>query len=393
MTSCLAVIPARGGSKGIPGKNLRPVGGRPLLGRAIDAALGAGAIDRVVVSTDDAAIARTARECGAEVVERPADLSGDTASSEAAVLHCLDALRSTGQPDPELVMLIQCTSPLTTAADLDGAIATLRAAGADSCFTAVPFHHFLWETAADGSAVGINHSGSKRQRRQDLAPQLLENGAAYVMRTAAFRAAGDRFCGQVVAHVMPAERCLEIDEPADLVVAEALVRHGESAARAHALPDPIDAVIFDFDGVFTDNRVLVGDDGREAVLCDRGDGMGISLLRSTKIPLLILSKEQNPVVARRADKLRLECLHGIDDKPAALDAWLSERGLRWEQTIFVGNDVNDVECMGRAGCAACPADAHPSARSVADIALSAAGGRGAVRELCDLILATRAREG
>src|SRR5690606_29002516 len=159
--------------------------------------------------------------------------------------------------------------------------------------------------------------------------------AAYVMRTAAFRAAGDRFCGRVVAHVMPAERCLEIDEPADLAVAEALVRHGEAAARTRPLPDPIDAVVFDFDGVFTDNRVLVGDDGHEAVLCDRGDGMGISLLRASGIPLLILSKEQNPVVARRADKLRLECLHGIDDKPAALGAWLSERGLRWEQTIFV----------------------------------------------------------
>jgi N-acylneuraminate cytidylyltransferase len=152
------------------------------------------------------------------------------------------------------------------------------------------------------------------------------------------------------------------------------------------LCDPIDAVVFDFDGVMTDNRVLVMDDGREAVFCDRMDGMGVGLLRERGIPLLILSKEKNPVVGQRARKLSVECLQGIDDKLAALRQWLSGRKLRLEHTVYVGNDVNDLECMRACGTAVCPSDAHPAALAAAAVVLSKKGGRGAVRELADAIL-------
>lgn len=147
------------------------------------------------------------------------------------------------------------------------------------------------------------------------------------------------------------------------------------------------AVVFDFDGVFTDNRVLVTDDGHEAVMCNRGDGMGLELVRDAGIPLWILSKERNPVVARRAEKLKLDYLQAIDDKPTALRQWAAERHIDLEHTIYVGNDVNDVACMELVGFAACPSDSHPSALAVADLVLSRPGGHGAVRELCDLILA------
>lgn len=153
------------------------------------------------------------------------------------------------------------------------------------------------------------------------------------------------------------------------------------------LPNPVDAVVFDFDGVFTDNRVIVHDDGHEAVICNRGDGMGLELLRDAGVPLWILSKERNQVVARRAEKLELECLHAVDDKPAALRAWAAEKGVDLARTIYVGNDVNDVDCMKLVGFSACPSDSHDSALSVADLVLTRAGGHGAVRELCDLVLA------
>lgn len=159
--------------------------------------------------------------------------------------------------------------------------------------------------------------------------------------------------------------------------------------KATALPDPVEALVLDFDGVLTDNRVVVRDDGHESVLANRGDGMGLGLLAKAGVKLFILSKERNPVVARRAEKLKIECQHAVDDKPAVLKKWLADNDVRIENTIFVGNDVNDVGCMELVGCGACPSDSHPSAAAVADIVLDLPGGHGAVRELCDLILEGR----
>ena len=152
------------------------------------------------------------------------------------------------------------------------------------------------------------------------------------------------------------------------------------------LCNPVEAAVFDFDGVFTDNRVLVSEDGKESVFCNRGDGMGLELLKQSGLPILVLSKEKNPVVLARTRKLALECLHGVDDKPTLLKSWLSERGIRPEHTVYVGNDVNDVGCMELCGCAVAPADAHASALAVADIVLTRSGGYGAVREICDMLL-------
>lgn len=221
--SCLAVIPARGGSKGVPRKNVRLLAGRPLVAHAIVAARGARGITRTVVSTDDEEIAQVTQDWGAEVVKRPDELSGDQATSESAVLHALESLRLRENYEPELVMLIQCTSPLTISNDLDKLMVDLLEKGADSAFTACPFGHFLWREV-EGRAQGVNHEGARRKRRQDLAPQYLETGAAYVMRTARFIETGERFCGRSVLSISPAERCLEIDDPADFIRAEAFMR-------------------------------------------------------------------------------------------------------------------------------------------------------------------------
>ena len=117
--------------------------------------------------------------------------------------------------------------------------------------------------------------------------------------------------------------------------------------------------------------------------------MGLELLRDSGVRILVLSKEKNPVVLARTKKLSLETLHGVDDKPTILARWMKENDTRASHTVYVGNDVNDLGCMEMCGCSVAPADAHASALSVADIVLSARGGHGAVREICDAIMTAR----
>ena len=387
--SVVAVIPARGGSKGVPRKNLLRVAGRSLVARAIASCADAPVVSRVVVTTDDPEIAEEAAGAGAEVVERPAELAGDDASSEDALLHVLEELERREGYRPDVLVFVQCTAPLLTAGDVDGAVRLLRDRGADAVFAAAPFHGFVWRDG-DGGAVGVNHDeAAPRDRRQDRAQELLEAGSVYAVRVESFRRTRSRFAGLTLPYLIPAWRCIEIDDVDDARAAEALLRR--PVDRARLLPERTRAVVLDFDGVLTDNRVTVHEDGSESVVCDRGDGMGIELLREAGIRLLVLSKEKNPVVRARCDKLGIPCLQGIDGKAEELRRWLEHEQIDPSETVYIGNDVNDVECLQTVACSVVVADAHPAAVAAAGIVLSARGGQGAVRELADLILEGRAR--
>jgi N-acylneuraminate cytidylyltransferase len=232
----VAVIPARGGSKGIPRKNLARVGGHPLIGRAITAALGAALVDRVVVSTDDQEIAKVARQYGAEVVERPTDLSGDTASSESALMHAAQILEKQVGACPSILVLLQCTAPFTTSDDIDRTVRAVVNEQADSAFAAVPFRHFVWSGADGGMVAAVNHDGGPRVRRQDLAPQFLEAGSVYAMRYYALVAEGHRFCGRTVVHQVPESHCFEIDTLTDLHQAQAMAHLLDGATVTESLP-------------------------------------------------------------------------------------------------------------------------------------------------------------
>ncbi|MGB9887721.1 MAG: cytidylyltransferase domain-containing protein [Moorellales bacterium] len=384
--SVLAVIPARGGSKGVPRKNLRIVAGKPLIVRTVETCLAAKTVSRVVVSTDDPAIGELSQRSGAEVVWRPPEISGDHARSEEAVLHVLDTLRHSEGYVPDIVLLVQCTSPLTLSEDIDATVYKLLQEGADCAFAATLFHGFLWRTDEVLGAVGINHDSTVRLRRQDLPPQYLETGAVYAMRTEGFLKARHRFFGRLALYVMPSERCLEIDSPHDLITASVLLRERQRNERLSCLPWPVAAVVLDFDGVLTDNRVITTQDGHEAVLCNRSDGLALSRLKTLGIRLLVLSAEENPVVGARCAKLGIPCIQGCSDKLSALQAWAREEGINLNNVIYVGNDVNDISCLQAVGCGVVVGDAHPTARSVARITLKAKGGYGAVRELADMIL-------
>jgi N-acylneuraminate cytidylyltransferase len=384
--SVYVIVPARGGSKGIPGKNLRLVGGVPLVARTIAAALAASTVDRVFVSTDSHAIAEAAVAAGAELIDRPEVLSGDEASSESALLHALEALRAHDEADPDVVVMMQCTSPFTTPADVDATVSLVISGQADCAFTAARSHAFLWRVDTDGQAVAVNHDAAVRPRRQDREPEYVETGAVYAMRADGFRTSGHRFFGRIGVSEVPAERSGEIDVPADLVLAGSVAAKLGAAGSSSALPRPVSGLALDFDGVLTDNRVMTFQDGTEAVLADRSDGMGIEMLRNAGIPMVVLSKERNPVTHARCQKLLLPCVSGVDDKVAAFRNWIECQSLDPRHVVFLGNDSNDVECLMTAGCGAVVADAHASAKAVADLVLNRPGGRGAVRELADLIL-------
>lgn len=385
---CVAVIPARGGSKGVPRKNVRPLGGVPLVARTIAAARSAKLVDAVYVSTDDAEIASVARAAGAEVIDRPAEISNDQASSESALLHALDMIEAESEPVDVLVFL-QCTSPFTTAQEIDDCAAAVGRNGAACSFTASANHGFLWSVGPDGFAAGVNHDHTKpRKRRQDLAPQYLETGAVYAMNAVAFRAAGVRFCGPAALVTVDAPP-VEIDHESDFVLAESIL---SANAEPRGVPAGFKALVMDFDGVFTDDRVLVDQDGKEAVFASRSDGMGLGRLRKfTDIRMLILSKEPNPVVSARGKKLAIEVRQGIDDKLPELDRWLTEHGISRAETIYMGNDVNDLDCMKAVGFAVAPADARPEAKAVARHITKADGGRGALRELCEDLIAAETK--
>ncbi|RZD81875.1 acylneuraminate cytidylyltransferase [Streptomyces albidoflavus] len=388
----LAVIPARGGSKGVPGKNLAEVGGVPLVARAVHACRTARLVSEVLVSTDDPAITEAARAAGATTVERPAPLSGDTATSEAAVLHALDTDEARHGRLADVVLLVQCTSPFLTADDVDGVTAAVLE-GADTAVTAAPFHGFLWRDLATGatpsSGHGVNHDAAHRPRRQDRPEDLLETGAAYAMRGDGFRAVRHRFFGRTALVRTDPARVLEIDDPHDLARARALaplLDRNESPGARRPGPGDVDAVVLDFDGTQTDDTVQIDAEGRERVSVHRGDGLGIAALRDAGIPLLILSTEQNPVVTARARKLRIPVLHGVDRKDEALKQWCDEQGVDPARVLYAGNDANDLPCFALAGWPVAVASAHEPVRRAARAVTTAPGGRGAVREIASWLL-------
>ncbi|MFJ2019963.1 cytidylyltransferase domain-containing protein [Streptomyces nodosus] len=398
----LAVIPARGGSKGVPAKNLAPVGGVPLVARAVRACRAARLVTDVVVSTDDQAIAVAARAAGAEVVPRPAAIAGDTATSEDAVLHALDAHEALHGAPVDVVLLVQCTSPFLTGEDVDGVAGAVVEDGADSALTVAPFHGFVWRDGADEAdenAVaaaaagatdgghGVNHDKAFRPRRQDRPQDLLETGAAYAMDVAGLRTHRHRFFGRTQLVRTDPARVLEIDDPHDLARARALAPLLDAPGQG-ALPTraDIDAVVLDFDGTQTDDRVLIDSDGREFVSVHRGDGLGIAALRRSGLSMLILSTEQNPVVAARARKLQIPVLHGIDRKDLALKQWCEEQGIAPERVLYVGNDVNDLPCFGLVGWPVAVASAHDVVRGAARAVTTVPGGDGAIREIASWIL-------
>ncbi|WP_414527898.1 cytidylyltransferase domain-containing protein [Nodularia chucula] len=221
MSSIITIIPARGGSKGIPGKNIRPLLDKPLIAYSIIDSQEAQLVNRVYVTTDDAEIASVSRSYGAEVIQRPIELATDTASSESALIHALTEIEKTGI-SPELVVFLQCTSPLRTGSDIDRAIEQLRSENADSLLSVSPTHRFLWHQV-NGVTESINYDYRQRQRRQDMNPQYMENGSVYIFKPWVLKELHNRLGGKISMFVMNEEQSHEIDSLEDFEYVEFLL--------------------------------------------------------------------------------------------------------------------------------------------------------------------------
>ncbi len=221
----LAIIPARGGSKGLPGKNIRPLAGKPLIAWSIEQSLACPAIGATVVSTDDEAIAAVARQHGAEVpFMRPAELALDSSPTEPVMLHALDWYTGQGRQF-DAVILLQPTSPLRFPGSLQASIKAFEQSGGQSLLGVCENHHFFWRNPVQPEAL---YDFKRRPRRQDIRPEdrwYRENGSIYITRVDAFRTHQNRLCDPVAMHVMREEEGWEIDSLADFAVAEALVTH------------------------------------------------------------------------------------------------------------------------------------------------------------------------
>ena len=211
----VGVLPARGGSKGIPKKNLIDLCGKPLIVWTIEHALGSSSIADFYVSTENEEIADVSRRSGAKVIRRPDELAGDTATSESALLHALNVIEAQG-PSVDLVVFYQATSPLRKADDTDLAVEEFHRDQADSLFSGTRLDDATFWMQRDGVCESVTYDYKNRGRRQDRAPVILENGSIYIFRPSVLRTLENRIGGNMAIYLMPLWQSTQIDSLEEL---------------------------------------------------------------------------------------------------------------------------------------------------------------------------------
>ena len=402
MTEILALIPARGGSKGIPRKNIRSFAGWPLIAWSIAAAQQSKYVTRIIVSTDDEEIAAVARECGAETpFLRPAEFAQDKSTDLPVFEHALGWLAEHEGYHPEVVVQLRPTSPVRPRGLIDDAIQILLDHPDADCVRGVvpsgqnPFKMWRFDDpkqpmkpllTVDGLAEPYNAP------RQILPPTYWQTGHIDAIRVSTILERHTLTGDVIYPLVIDSKYTVDIDTLPDWAKYEALVYSGlemVSPGKARRpMPDSVKMVVTDFDGVITDGRVWVNGDGVETVAASRSDSMRIRQMRAAGIEVMILSSEVDNVVSARARKMGIQAIHGmgLDGKGEVLKNILAEKKLNASEVVYLGNDFNDLPCFEVAGWAVAVADAYPEVLRAADYVLKTNGGFGALRELCDLIL-------
>lgn len=419
----LALLPLRGGSKSIPRKNLKPIAGKPLFHWSALAACEASCIDEVHIATDDEAIADSARALGhpkIRIFKRSAASATDTALTESVMLEFAEQVAF------ERLVLIQATSPLLTAHELDAGMAKFERVHADSLLSVVRQERFFWKESANGLAEAVNYDPLHRPRRQDFEGQLVENGAFYICSRDGLQRTRCRIHGKIALFEMAPETYYELDEPSDWEIVERLIlgkaeklKGGKAerddsclsttpqdfsvsapqnfsiSAFQHSSLSPellsraraIRLVLTDVDGVLTDAGMYYSETGDELKKFNTRDGMGFQLLREAGIRTGIITSEDTEMVARRAKKLKVDFLYqGVKDKSAVLDEILARTGLSAEEVAYIGDDLNDLKLHERVGLAFCPTDAIDSVKRIVHKVVPLTGGNGCLRWMGDFLL-------
>ncbi|MEW5830408.1 MAG: acylneuraminate cytidylyltransferase [Chloroflexota bacterium] len=404
MTDILALIPARGGSKGIPRKNIRDFAGYPLIAWSIAAGQKSSLVTRVILSTDDEEIAAVARQFGAGTpFLRPAEFAQDDTTDLPVFQHALAWLKENEGYVPEIVVQLRPTSPIRPANLVDAAVRVLLDHPEADCVRGVvpagQNPHKMWRLP-EGSSGPMKHlldvpgiPEPYNAPRQSLPPVYWQTGHIDAIRTASILEKHSLTGDVIYPLVIDPRYTVDIDNLQDWARYEHLVATGglefvSPGRTRRPMPERVELIVLDFDGVITDNRVYTDQDGREMVAASRSDSLLLKTLREKGVETVILSSEPNPVVAARAKKIGLESVQGvgIQAKGPALMRLLAQKNVPAARVVYVGNDLNDLPCFEIAGWAVAVADAYPEVLRAADHVLSKSGGHGAVRELCEIIL-------
>lgn len=374
----------RGGSKSIPLKNIKKFCGKPLVYWTIKALEESKYIDKVVVATDSDDI----KKCivgfnftKTQVYDRDPANAQDTSSTESVMLEYITRSEICNE---DTFLLVQATSPLLSASDINKGIELYDNSDYDSVLSCVRSMRFFWNE--DGSA--INYNFQNRPRRQDFDGILMENGAFYINSVKNIQESKNRLTGKIGISEMPEFTAVEIDEEDDWIIAEKLM-------YKHILKNNIelkDIKLFlsDVDGVMTDAGMYYTESGDELKKFNTHDGKGFELLRNAGIKVGIITSENTKIVERRAEKLKVDYLYQgkeFGGKLEAAKAICKEEGISLDEVAYIGDDINCYDLLSAVGYAACPYNATTKIKEIPNIRqLTKSGGEGVVREFIEYIL-------
>lgn len=381
----IAFIPVRGGSKSIPGKNIKDFCGKPLLFWTAQAMNNSQCISRVIIATDSRDIAQTALDfelSKLEIYHRDPENAQDTSSTESVMLEFLEKF---DLPETEVFVLVQATNPFITPSDIDNANKLFDNEKADSLLSCVRTKRFYWNE--DGTP--INYDYIQRPRRQDFKGNLLENGAFYFSTVANIRKNNNRLGGKVLIYEMPEYTAFEIDEADDWLIMEKLfVRHGHLDFSGSSMD--LKLFVSDVDGVLTDAGMYYSENGDELKKFNTHDGMAFQILRNLGVKTGIVTTENTKLVERRSKKLKIDYLYqgkGFNGKLDAITQICETEGITLSNVAYIGDDINCLEALRAVGLKACPHNAVDEVKSIPGIwRLSKNGGDGAVREFVERIV-------
>jgi len=384
LAETVAFIPVRGGSKSIPLKNIKKINGRPLIYWVLDATTECEGIDKVVVSTDSKKISEVVDKYNSKkikIIDRSKEVSTDTASTESVMLEFADNY------DFNDIILVQATSPLLDAKDLNRGLEKYREKDTDSILSVVRQKRFIWEEQGS-EAKPFNYNYNERPRRQEFAGFLVENGAFYITSKKRLLKYKSRLSGNIEIIEMDEETYFEIDEPTDWVIVEELLKQKYGNKNMKDIKfDKIKCVLSDSDGVLTDGGMYYSENGDELKKFNTKDGKGFELLRKNSYITGIITGENVNLVKRRAEKLQLdEVFLGIKDKLQVLDEICDKYDLKYENIAYIGDDINDLEIMDKVGFSCAVNNAAQSVKDISDYLTSLNGGKGAFREFTQVIL-------
>lgn len=380
MKSTVGFIPARGGSKGIPNKNVMPLAGKPLIQWIVEASLNATRLDEVVVSTDSELVRQALSSIVStklRIISRGEETATDTATTESAMLEFAE------QNEFENIMLLQATSPLTSSDDIDKAMECFDESKS-SVISVVESKRFTWDWQ-DDQFQSKNYDYNVRPRRQEISPYYIENGALYITSREKLLMDKNRLSKPIFPYVMAEDTLYELDEVQDIRILESLLK--KRALDHVAEPMKVKLFISDVDGVLTDGSMYYSNNGDELKRFSTYDGVAFARLKEMGIKTALITSEETHIVANRASKMGIdELVQGAKykGKYEAASALATKYGIGMEEVLYVGDDINCVDLLKSVGNKFCPSNAKKEVTAIPGIVkLNTRGGDGVIREILE----------